>query len=162
MLSIGLMILSDSSLADRYFSEYGNLFYYLFDVASTILLPSLFIFFEKIFGKGPYGIISKLNKIQLFLVPISLMLLLLSTMIDSVGYFYPKFSIIYLGSMIVIGNILLIISLIYYCWRGNREALIMAFGLGIFAFVGLTEVIWYFMSDKLHRMYFWKFGVILF
>ncbi|GBG10876.1 hypothetical protein PAT3040_05646 [Paenibacillus agaridevorans] len=162
MLSIGIMILSYSSFMDRFYPEFGKLFYYSFDVASTLLLPSLLIFFEKIFGEGPYKIIKKLNKIQIPLVVFSFSLLIISLSNDYFDGIYQTFSMIYLGSTIIIGNMILLFSMLHYCLMGDKEAIIMATGLGTFLVIGLAEVLWYLLSESIYKMNYWKFGVVFF
>lgn len=162
MLSIGSMILSYSSFMDRFFPELGKFLYYLFDVASIILLPALFIFFERIFGEGPYRIIKRLNKIQMVSLFIMLGSMIISMIGPEVEAIYRVISMIYLSSTLIIGNIIILITLILYCIRRVKEAIIMAFGLGIFSIIGISEILIYFISDSIYLMNYWKFGVVLF
>ncbi len=162
MLSIGSMILSYSTFMDRFFPDLGKFMYYLFDIASTLLLPALFLFYEKIFGDGPYGIIKRLNKIQLLLVIIVLSFLFISLISPEIEAIYRVVSMIIVSFTLIIGNLIILITLIFYCLKKDKEAFILAFGLGIFSIVGITEVILYLISDSMYKMIYWKFGVLFF
>jgi signal transduction histidine kinase len=162
MLSIGVMILSYSTFFDKYYPELGNFMYYAFDVASAILIPTLLIFFEKIFGKGPYSLLSRFNRYLLIMMFISLFLMLVSIAWEPFRDIYTPMSMIFLGFEVVVGNIILIGSLIYYCKKKYKEAYIMAIGLGSFTLITLVEMLWYFISDELYAMMFWKYGIIFF
>lgn len=162
MLSIGVMILSYSSFMDKFFPEYGQLIYVLFDAASIVLLPSLFFFFEKIFGSGPYRIISRFKKIQIYLTIVSFILMSLSLVSDFINTIYFNYSTLYLGLSVLIGTIILIGSMIYYCLRGDKEAIIMAIGFGAFATVCVSEMILYFAKDTMHEFFLWKIAIIFF
>ncbi|MHA7967457.1 ATP-binding protein [Paenibacillus sp. CAU 1782] len=162
MLSIGVMILSYSTFFDKYYPELGNFMYYAFDVASAILIPSLLIFFEKIFGKGPYSLLSKFNRYLLIMMFASLFLMLVSIAWEPFRDIYTSISMLFLGFEVIVGNVILIGSLIYYCKKNYKEAYIMAIGLGSFTLITLVEMLWYFISDELYAMMFWKYGIIFF
>lgn len=162
MLSIGVMILSYSSFFDRYYSEYGNFMYYAFDVASSLLMPTLLLFFEKIFGKGPHGIISRCNRVLVAALLLSLSVMVLGFFIPFFGNIYPFFSMIYLAFVVILGNVVLVYALVHYFKKRNKEAIIMAIGLGSFAVITILEMCWYFYTDKMHAMTYWKFGIVFF
>lgn len=162
MLSIGVMILSYSSFLEDIFSEYGFIFYHMFDVASALLIPSLFIFFEKIFGKGPLGLISKFKWMQLVFSTTTLSLLTITFFFDNLTELYTTVGTIALGIAIVLGNIILILSLVSYCFKGNKDAVILSIGFGMFAGTGVLEIMWYFISDKMYKMFFWKISILFF
>ncbi|WP_169087173.1 sensor histidine kinase [Paenibacillus sp. PL91] len=160
ILSVGLMILTYSPFVHINFSEYGRISYYMFDIASMLLMPSLFIFIEKVFGRGPYGLISSFRKIQVVITIISTVWLLISLKWESVYELYAYVSVFSFGLSIIVGNCLFIGSLIVFSRKGNRDAIIMTSGLILFAAIGASEVLWYFASGKLHLMFYWKFGIL--
>ncbi|WP_165861389.1 sensor histidine kinase [Paenibacillus paeoniae] len=162
MLSIGLMILTYSSFIDKIFPEYGRVLYYIFDVASSILIPSIFFFFDKIFGKGPYNIVRYFRNLQMVSAIFLIALLIGSANSEFIARLYENVGLIIFAISIVVGNIILIVSLFLYCKRGNKEAIILASGFSIFAGVGIAEVIWYFLSDQMHMMFFWKVSLLFF
>ncbi|CAM4348578.1 signal transduction histidine kinase [Paenibacillus endophyticus] len=162
ILSISLMILSLSPYLHTMYSQYGRVMYYLFDIGSNLLMPSLFFFFERIFGKGPWKIITRFRKLQVIVSIITIIWLLLSFSSSEISSAYTSATIITFGGTIIIGNGLLLILLIRFCFQKNKNAIIMATGFGIFAAIGVMEVIWYFISEMNYEMFFWKWGILTF
>lgn len=162
ILSISLMILSQSPYLHTMYSHYGSVMYYLFDIGSNLLMPSLFFFFEKIFGKGPWRIISRFRKLQVIVSILTIIWLFLSFTSSEIGSAYTSATIITFGGTIIIGNGLLFILLIRFCFQKNKNAIIMATGFGIFAAIGVIEVIWYFISEMNYEMFYWKWGILTF
>ncbi|MFF2886562.1 ATP-binding protein [Paenibacillus sp. NPDC057967] len=162
MLSIGLMILTYSNFLDKNFPEFGAVFYILFDIASSILLPSLFFFFERMFGRGPWGLISKFKTIQIYFALFYSMMFILSYFSPLISDLYINFGFIFFGISMICGNILLIAALIYQCRKGNKEAIILSVGISIFAGVSLIEILWYFYNQKIYIMFFWKISILFF
>jgi two-component system, sporulation sensor kinase B len=162
MLSVGTMILTYSSFLDKYFPDHGVLFLILFDISSVFLLPSLFYFFEKIFGKGPLGLVEKFKKVQMIFVPVFIILMGLSYVFESVEYIYGNFGMIGFGLSVVLGNLILIFSLWWECRSRNKEAVILSVGISIFAGVGLVEILWYFYSDMMYKLFYWKISILFF
>ncbi|MDQ6420061.1 ATP-binding protein [Paenibacillus sp. LHD-117] len=162
MLSIGVMILSYSTFLDKLFFEQGAFLYYCFDIASALLIPSIFTFFDKIFGAGPYGLIRKFKRVQIYFSFICILLFITSFFFKGVTEFYSTFGTYGFGFSILVGNLLLIGTLVTYCRRGNREAIILVSGFSIFAGVGLAEMAWYFISNGMHKMFYWKLSILFF
>lgn len=162
MLSIGLMILTYSSFMDKLFPELGQVSYYVFDIASTLLVPSIFFFFEKVFGSGVFGIITKFKKIQIIYTVICFIFIFLGMYSSSIKDIYSILGLIGFSLSVIVGNLLLIGSMIYHCRKGNKEAIILSFGFSIFALVGVAEILWYFLSNKMHMMFFWKISLLFF
>jgi len=162
IFSIGLMILSLSTYVHMVYKEYGFVIYYLFDVGSTLLMPSVFLFFEKIFGKGPYGLITRFRKILVIMSVVFILWSFSSNILGEVTRYYIFASMAYFGSVIVVGNILLLTYLIRLCLQKNKEAIIITIGFCVFAGVGVLEVIWYFINDMNYDLFLWKWGIFSF
>jgi len=162
MLSIGIMILTYSSFLDKFFPELGVIFYYMFDIASAILLPAIFSFFEKIFGKGLFGLITKFKNIQIYFTGLCLVLLLGSSFSKGIFTVYSVVGGLGFGISIIVGNILLIVSLINQCRNKNKEAIILSVGFSLFAGVGLAEMLWFYLSNGMHKMLYWKLSLLFF
>ncbi|MGO4545924.1 ATP-binding protein [Paenibacillus sp. 2TAB23] len=162
IFSTGIMILTYSPFIHNSFSEYGYISYYLFDIFSTLLIPSLFFYIEKIFGRGPYGLIKHFRNFQLVVSLISIIWLLVSFKWDMVYGWYAYASAVFFAISIVFGNLLFVGSLIIFSRKGNKDAIIMSAGLILFAAIGSGEILWYFSSGKLHLMFYWKLGVLAF
>jgi two-component system sporulation sensor kinase B len=162
MLSVGVMILTYSSFLDKYFPEYGTFINVGFDIASSVLMPAFYYFFEQVLGKGPYGLITKYKKVQTGFAVIYTIALVFSFYSEFVYKIYYTHGYIVFGVSIIIGNILLIVSLIYECKNRNKEAIILSIGICIFAAVGLFEVIWYMYIDRMYSMNYWKISILFF
>ncbi|MGM0882165.1 MAG: ATP-binding protein [Bacillota bacterium] len=162
IFSIGLMILSLSPYLHNMYREYGFAIYYLFDIASNLIMPSIFFFFEKIFGKGPFGLITRFRKIQVVISTVSILWLFAYFTSDKINSIYTTSTIISFGGSVIIGNLLLFVFLIKYCLQRNREAIILTSGFGVFAAIGVSEVIWYFIQDMNYDLFFWKWGILSF
>ncbi|MBD2872343.1 sensor histidine kinase [Paenibacillus arenilitoris] len=162
IFSIGLMILTYSPYLHTVYRDYGFTLYYLFDVASNLLMPSIYFFFERIFGAGPYKLITRIRKLLITISTVSLLLLIASFTPLAVGSLYTSVTTLTFGGSVVIGNILIFILLIRYCLQKNREAIILTSGFGIFALVGVSEVVWYFKQSMNYNLFFWKWGIICF
>lgn len=160
--SIGLMILALSPYLHHVFKEYGFAIFYMFDICSNLLIPSVFSFFEKIFGKGPFRLISRFRKLQVVISIISILWLAVSFASDKIRDIYTEASIFSFGGSIIIGNSLLIIILIKYCLQKNKDAIILTVGFGVFAVIGVSEVVWYFIQNLNYELFFWKVGVLCF
>lgn len=162
MLSIGVMILTYSSFLDKFFPQFGGAYYIMFDIASSILLPSLFFFFEQIFGKGPYGMINKFKNLMITYAIFNTIMLSIGLFSESVQGIYMSISIVIFGISIVLGNLLIIATLIHQWRLQNKEAIIISAGIGMFAGAGLLETIWYFYRDSMYEMFFWKISILCF
>lgn len=162
ILSIGLMILSLSTFLHTMYSEYGQVIYYMFEIGSNLLMPSLFFFFESIFGKGPWRIITRFRKLLVVVSTISIIWLFLSFTSSEIGALYTSATIVTFGGTVIIGNGLLLILLFRFCLQKNKEALIITTGFGVFAAIGVAEIIWYFMTDMNYEMLYWKWGILSF
>ncbi|MEV5030577.1 ATP-binding protein [Paenibacillus sp. LPE1-1-1.1] len=162
ILSISLMILSLAPYVHTMYSEYGRVIYYMFDIGSCLLMPSLFFFFESIFGKGPWRIITRFRKLQVVVSAVSIVCLFLSFSSSELGSLYTSVTIVTFGLTVIFGNGLLFVLLIRFCLQKNKEALIITTGFGIFAAIGIAEVIWYFINDMNYEMIYWKWGILSF
>lgn len=159
ILSVGLMILTYSPFVHTNFSQYGKISYYLFDMASTLLMPSLFFFIEKIFGRGPYGFILRFRNLQVFIAVVCIIWLLISFKWEAAYEWYVYAATVSFALSIIIGNLLFIGSLVVFCRKGNKDAIIMSTGLSIFAAVSGAEIIWFFTTGMMHQMFYWKWGI---
>lgn len=162
ILSLGVMIVSYSPFLHTTYRSFGLVSYYLFDVASTVFMASIFICFEKIFGKGSYGIISKFTKLQIWMAIINIILLLLGFVSEGIREWHTLFGTLCFGFSIVFGNILIVTYLIIFCRKGNKEAIILTIGFGTFAVIGATEVSWFFIQGMGYSLFYWKWGILFF
>jgi two-component system sporulation sensor kinase B len=162
ILSLGIMILTYSPFIHIVYRSFGFVSYYLFDVVSTIFMASIFIFFERIFGKGNFGIISKFKNLQIIMASINIMLLLFGFLSEKVSSWHTLFGTICFGVSIILGNVIIFGYLVYFCKKGNKEAKILTIGFGTFAGLGATEVIWFFIKGMGYDLFYWKWGILFF
>ncbi|MCU6711787.1 HAMP domain-containing histidine kinase [Paenibacillus sp. J5C_2022] len=162
MFCIGIMILTYSTLIEKIYPQLGLISYYAFDVASTILIPAFFFFFEKVFGNGPYRLISMFKKVQFAVAFFSIFLLSGSFIFDSMLNIYSSVGMFVFSSAALIGNVILLGALVYQCWYGNKDAIILSSGLGIFLVVGIGEMVWYYVKDRQYEMFYWKISLLFF
>ncbi|WP_240647716.1 sensor histidine kinase [Paenibacillus nanensis] len=162
IISIGFMLIAYSPFLHSNYSQYGRIVYYSFDVASSVLLPSLFYFFEKVFGKGPRGLIRIFRILHTYLAFVFLGCMLCGIWLPKVYDIYllfgtPLFALSFICSIVV-----LVIFLIQFCRQSNKDAIILTSGFSLFAFIGVGEMVWYFINSRNYQFFYWKVGVILF
>jgi signal transduction histidine kinase len=162
IFSIGVMLLSLSPYMHTVYKEYGLIIYYMFDISSNLLMPSIFIFFEKIFGRGPYGLITRFRKLQVIVSAISILWLFASFLSDGIEKYYILVTILTFAGTVIFGNLLLIGCFIKYCLQRNKEAIIITIGFGIFAVIAALELSWYFIQDENYDLIFWRWGIFSF
>jgi two-component system sporulation sensor kinase B len=162
ILSVGLMIITYSPFIHSGMGNYGAIFYYLFDFSSTLLMPALFFFFEKVFGKGPLNSITIFRKIQVLLAAINLVFFFLGFLFNEIRDWYLMISFITFGGFILISSVLLIFLLIFYSKQGNKDAIILSIGSSTFTAIGSIEVVRFFMGARGSYLFLWKWGILCF
>ncbi|MEV5030575.1 HAMP domain-containing sensor histidine kinase [Paenibacillus sp. LPE1-1-1.1] len=162
ILSIGMMILTSTPFLDILYPDLGMILYHSFDISSTLLMPSIFIFFEKVFGKGPYGLITFFRKLQAGFAVINIMFFIVGFLSNDVREWYSAYGAFAFAGLLLVSNVLLIVLLILYCKRKNKEAIIISAGFGLFAFIGAVELGWYFYKKMDYNLFVWKWGVLCF
>lgn len=162
IFSIGVMILALSPYLHRVYNDYGFAIYYMFDIGSALVVPSLFFFFERIFGRGPLGLITRFRKFQVVLSILTVLFLLSSFFSSKIAESYIAVTTISFAFSIVFGNFLILFCLIRFCLQRNRDAQIITTGYGIFAIIGVLEVMWYFIQGMNYDLFLWKFGIFSF
>ncbi|WP_415841269.1 ATP-binding protein [Paenibacillus alkaliterrae] len=162
IFSIGIMIITYSPYLHTVYKQYGFVSYYMFDIAGSLLMPSVFIFFGKIFGRGPYGLITLIKNVQIGIAAFNITFLFVSFTSEKATYYYQMTTILTFGGSVIIGNLLLFIFLIKFCLQKNKEAIILTSGFGLFALIGVLEMIWYFIRDMKYDLFLWKWGILSF
>lgn len=162
MFSIGIMILSYSTFFHSTYKQIGDIAYYSFDLASNLLLPALFYFFEKIFGAGPKKIIKHFKTMHIYLAGFYILSIAVGFISPTYKVMYETYGSILLGMSIIVSFIVLVVVLIINCRNKNREAIIITLGFSAFAVMGVAELILYFVNSKMYQLNIWKLGVFLF
>lgn len=163
ILSVGLLIFTYSPFLYTIFNEYGNLYTLLYDCSLFILMPSILLFFEIIFGSGWKGIIRSVRKIQIAYSLFCALLMLVNQWTSNQWFdVYYFFSVQIMGIAIAIQFLLLIGSSLYYAVKGNKDAIIFNAGFAVFAMISLGELLQYIISRGSYNLFLWKWGVVSF
>ncbi|WP_053374147.1 sensor histidine kinase [Paenibacillus sp. FJAT-27812] len=162
ILSVGLMIFTYSPFLHMMYPQIGIISYYSFDLGSTLLMPSIFFFFERVFGKGPFKLIYRFRKLHVIFAVINTVFLIISFISHEVRDWYTIFGAAVFAIFILISNILLIILLAIYCKQRNKEAIILSVGFSMFAVIGGGELAWYYIKQLDYYMFVWKWGILCF
>ncbi|MFF2483385.1 ATP-binding protein [Paenibacillus sp. NPDC058071] len=163
VMSFGVMVVAYSPYSYMFFEDFEFFTYYMFDVASTVVLPFIFTFFEHLFGKGPRSIISRYKKIQITISVISIVWLILGiTLGGAVEQAYKLVISLAFGLSLLVGILILLFILIYYCSKNNQESIIVACGFGMFGVIAICEILWYYYNHQNYDLFYWKWGFLAF
>jgi signal transduction histidine kinase len=161
ILSIGVLIIMYSPFLYNYYEEYGKVYLHLFDGALIVFLVSLTFFFENMFEGGYFGIFRKFRKFQMGYSILCLLGIVLNDISSSRFYgLYHLITVTILGIIMMIQFALIIGMLIAYVCKGNKDAVIISVGFGIFAALGIGELALYFARDGQYNLYLWKWGIV--
>ncbi|QYR20876.1 HAMP domain-containing histidine kinase [Paenibacillus sp. sptzw28] len=161
ILSVGVLIMMYSPFLYTYYGEYGKVYLHLFDGALVVFLVSLTFFFEKMFEGGYFGIFRKFRKFQIGYSVLCLLGMVLNDISTSRFYgLYHLITVTVLGIIMMVQFALIIGMLITYVCKGNKDAVIITVGFGIFAVFGIGELALYFARDGQYNLYLWKWGIV--
>lgn len=161
MLSIGVMLISYSPFLHTNYPQIGSYIYYSFDIASSLFIPSLFFFFEKVFGNGPRGMIRVFRKIYTYLGIGFTVFMTAGFWLEDINVFYQAFGPLVFALSIVVSVFALVYFLYYYSKQRNKEAITISTGFSILAVLGLSEMVWFYIHDRLYQFFYWKIGIIV-
>lgn len=161
ILTVGIMLFHNSPFLHNYYTEIGLYVYYSFDIASSLLMPALFLLFEKILGSGPKGLIKTFRKIHTYLAAGYIGCMLTGIWLEAFNTIYVTVGSLVFALSILISVLLLIYSLYRYCKQSNREAVLLSSAFSFFALLVIGEMIWYFVSGRLYEMFLWKIGILV-
>ncbi|MGO4540797.1 ATP-binding protein, partial [Paenibacillus sp. 2TAB19] len=115
-----------------------------------------------VFGKGPFNIIHIVRKIHFVLAAINLIFFLIGFMSQEIREWYLSLSYITFGGFIVLSSLLLLVLLIYFCVKRNKDAIIISIGACMFTIIGALEVVKFFSVGIGYYLFTWKWGVLWF
>ncbi|WP_339317382.1 HAMP domain-containing sensor histidine kinase [Paenibacillus sp. FSL R10-2734] len=163
LLSIGIIVVTYSSFLSIILGNYGKTVLIFFDLALYTLLPSLTFYFEKIFGPGKKQIVNRFRKFQMvysiFCLSLMVINILLSYQLED---FYRFMTTNVLGIIMIVQFILLVSLAFIHTYRGNADAVVFTTGFSTFAFISLGELVMYYISGESYRLYWWKWGMMVF
>ncbi|CAM2976032.1 HAMP domain-containing sensor histidine kinase [Paenibacillus sediminis] len=163
ILSLGLIIITYSPFVSTFYGEYGNVLISLFDLSLFILLPALTIFFEKIFGEGPYSIISKSRKLLVGFSIMCTLFLIVNHLTDlqySNAYYFV--SVTLLGIVFILQLFVIVGLSVMYAIQGNKDALILSIGFAVFGLIVIIEMIWFYIRAGHYDFFLFKWGIVCF
>ncbi|MBB3070840.1 signal transduction histidine kinase [Paenibacillus baekrokdamisoli] len=163
IMAIGVLMITYSPFLFTFYGQYGPFFYSMFDLALFFFLPALTYFFENIFGAGYFAVFRKLRKFQIGYSIFCCMCSMLN-LLTHYNYFdvYLFFTVTLLGVVMVIQFLLIIVFTIIYALKGNIEARILSIGMGIFAIIGIGELVWFYLQAETYDFKLWKLGMLAF
>lgn len=162
ILSVGLMILTYSPFINNIYPELDVVAYHTFDIASTLLMPTIYFFFEKVFGKGPYQLIYRIRKLQVVCAIVNFAFFIAGLLSSEISKWYSFFGALVFMGLTLISTVVLVVLLFIYCKKKNREAIILTTGFALFALTVILEFLWYFIINQNHYMLYWKWGILFF
>jgi two-component system sporulation sensor kinase B len=161
ILSIGYLLMFDSSYLFSIFSPYGEIFTRLFDISLFVLLCSLLFFFEKLFGPGAFSMIRRFRQFQVLYSAFCVIYMFVNVLSDYKYYkSYFFFSVTVLGYIMILELFLLIGVSILYTIRRNKDAIIFTIGFTFFALTGVGDLILFYLKSQNYEFILWEWGVV--
>lgn len=159
-MTTGALIIFYSPLPYIYFREYGDLLLLLFDISLFVLFPSLNYYIDKVF-EGQFKWFTRFRYVHMAYFALCLIALIVYRASDERNYqLYHMVSNLILGVFILIQLIFIIILSVLTAFKGNKDAIILSFGIFLLALSGTTDLVFYYLSDKRYVLFLWKFGVV--
>ncbi|EFM10427.1 integral membrane sensor signal transduction histidine kinase [Paenibacillus curdlanolyticus YK9] len=161
ILCIGCMVLGYSPAFHHFAKrENGVLLSSLFDIGLLSIVPIFTLFFEIVFGGGAFGLIRKLRIAQMICSALAL-----------VTYVFDRFNIDLFGLSIIMVPLLGVSFLVQFIIlstysisstiKGNRDALLISIGFGLFSIAGIYNLVLYY-GDNSYQLIWWKWGLLCF
>lgn len=128
--STGILSITYSPFIYTFYSDLGAISNVFLDLALFSLLPALTLLFEKIFGSGKYAIVRRFRQFQVIYSSFCLLCLLINFLSNnSYIEFYYFVSTTIIGFILILQFILLIVCVIIFSLKGNRDAIILPLAL---------------------------------
>ncbi|WP_216651797.1 HAMP domain-containing sensor histidine kinase [Paenibacillus sp. NEAU-GSW1] len=163
ILSVGVMIVTYSPFLYSFYGNYGRLYYKLFDVAQSIMMPAIFVFIDRVLGAGPYGLIRKASKFLVIFSLSSVLFMIINLLSnDRINELYFLYSVTFYGFVLLASASILLWTLVYYCLKGNKEAYLLSLGLGVLMLFSIVEIIWFYAQNTEYELFLWKWGIVCF
>lgn len=163
ILTTGLMIVAYSPVPYTFFAGYGKLYLILFDVSLFLFLPAFALFVEKALDGASSKMMTRLRIAVSAYSAFCAALLVLNELTGSrfIDIYY-LFTLTVLGIVMIVQFSLLGGASILYALKGNKDAVILSAGFGLFALIAVGELLWFFARGKSYELHFWKWGVLCF
>lgn len=159
----GTLAITYSPFIYTFYSNWGAASNVLLDLSLFLLLPALTFLFEAIFGNGKYAVIRRFRNFQ---VGYSLLCLicLIGNLLTNNRFieFYYFISNTVIGIIFILQFILLIIYVIMFSLKGDKDAFIFSIGFGLAALIAVVELVWYYTHHGNYDLFMWKWGIVVF
>ncbi|WP_433945633.1 ATP-binding protein [Paenibacillus sp. SN-8-1] len=163
ILSSGLLVVTYSSFLYTFYQVNAKTTPWVFDISLFVLLYSMNFFFEKVFGKGFFSIITILRR---FHATYSLLCFAFGifNVINDHNYdtLYYLLTTTIMGCIMITEFVILISVAIIEAKKGNMEAIIFSIAFTLLASLSLGELVWYYIEDQKYDFVLWKLGLICF
>lgn len=160
-ITIGTIFITNTPFTFSYFGDYGAIYSDLFDISLAIFLPTLSFYFEKVFENGHLTIIRNFRRFQMMYSLFYVLFMAINQLSNykfNTAYYFMTSTV--LGYLMIIQFLLLIGFSLVFAKRGNKDAIIFAFGFGIFTLLATIDLTWYYASLQTHQIFLWKWGII--
>ncbi|MFC5403360.1 ATP-binding protein [Cohnella soli] len=160
-LTTGTIIVVYNPLLYVYFKPYGSFMLHLFDLSLFVLLPALNDYIDQVF-EGKYRYFTLFRRVQLAYSALCACGLAFYAS-DPERYYdiYYFLSVKMMGFFILVQLLSIITLTAINAVKGNRNAIILSAGILLLALSGISDLVYYYWSDRKHVFYFWKFGVVM-
>ncbi|AJS57383.1 sensor histidine kinase [Paenibacillus sp. IHBB 10380] len=161
ILSTGILVLTYSSYLYDLYGNYGKTYTFLFDCALLIILPTVTYFFEKIQGNGYHAIISRYRKFQIAYSILCFVCMIVTVVaLDKYHELNYFISVTLLGYTMIIQCLMLLVTLIIYAVKGNKDVYIFSIGIGLFTGTSLLDLIIFYIKSGNYEFILWKWGIV--
>lgn len=162
-LSSGLLVITYSTFLYTFFEINLKNAQWLFDISLFTLLYSMSYFFEKIFGKGYFSIITILRRAHLSYSIFCFIFAIFNIQnIHEYDYTYYILTTKVLGYIMIIQFVILITVAVIDALKGNIEGLIFTVGFSLLGIMSLAELVWYLIDNQKYEFVAWKWGLLCF
>ncbi|USB34005.1 sensor histidine kinase [Paenibacillus sp. YPG26] len=163
ILSSGILIITYSTFLYTFYEVNVKNTQWIFDISLFVLLYSMNFFFEKIFGKGFFSIITIARRVHLSYSLFCFMFALFN-IFNSHNYdhIYAVLTTTIMGYIMIIQFAILVSVALVDAIKGNMEGIIFSIGFSLLALLSLVELVWYLMNNQKYELVAWKWGLICF
>ncbi|MDK8183230.1 hypothetical protein [Paenibacillus sp. UMB4589-SE434] len=160
ILSFGVLILGYSESITMILPGYQTALDTAFGIALIIIMLTLSLYFEKLVGAGPWGII---RRYRYFLIIYSILFgayQLSGELVSNEFISLYIFSLNIYGLFLVIQLVLLLVISIAYSTKKNSDAISFIIGYAIFSLPLAGELIWFIIKRGQYDLIYWKWGIL--
>ncbi|WP_028544493.1 hypothetical protein [Paenibacillus taiwanensis] len=160
IISFGVLILGYSESITMLLPGYQTALDTAFGIALITIMLTLSLYFEKLVGAGPWGIIRWYRYVLIVYSVLFCAYQLSGDLVSNDFVSLYIFSLNIYGVFLVIQLALLLIISIVYCVRKNSDAILFTLGYAIFSVPLAGELMWFIASKGQYDLIYWKWGIL--